>query len=104
MLYLIHLFTRRFNLDTVSDLSEAPLYDINNDILLLGSDLIVAGQTYTSVKDIRAYIHRAVFGYISVASRSAAAVNGDERVRAVYGLHMHRLPDWAAFCVQKCMS
>ena len=47
-------------------------------------------------ENIRSYVDSRAF-YVGICAASTIALNRYERIRPVYRLHMHGLPDWASF-------
>ena len=80
-------------------LSEAPVNDLDDSILLLRGHLVVARQAEASAEDVRADV-QAGSGDVGVALSPAVALDRDESVGAVDWLHVHGLPDGAAFGIE----
>ena len=77
---------------------------LNNSILLFGSHLVVRWQAQAARKNIGADIVCRATIDIGVRLAAAVAVGCHKRVHSVDWLHMHRLPDWAAFGIEFCQS
>lgn len=73
--------------------------DLYNPFLLLRSHLVIARQTEPTTENISPYVDSRAL-YISICAASTVAFDCDKRVRPVYRLHMHGLPDRSAFCVE----
>ena len=71
---------------------EAPVNNVDNYILLLFRHLVIAGKTKPSTENIGSYVHSRAL-YISICAASAIPLNRDKRVRPLYRLHMHGLPN-----------
>ena len=74
--------------------------DLNNPVLLLRRHLVIARQTEPTPENIGSYVDSRAF-YIGICAASAVPFDRDERIRPVYRLHMHGLPDGAAFRVKR---
>ena len=79
---------------------ETLVNNLDDLILLLRGHLIVGGEAEAAAEDVRAYV-LAGTGDVGVGAAPAVALGGDEGVGAIDGLHMHRLPDGAAFRIQR---
>ena len=78
---------------------KAPVNNLNNPILLLRCHLIVAWQAQPSSEDIGTDVDSGPC-YVCVGPASAVPLDRDKRIRPVYRLHMHGLPDRASFCLE----
>ena len=70
--------------------------NLNYCILLLFCHFIITGEAQAAAEDVGAYVGGGALN-IGVCAAAAVAVGGDEGMGAVDGLHMHGLPDGAAF-------
>ena len=66
--------------------------DLNNPILLLFRHLVITRQAESSSENIGSYVDSRAL-YVGICAASAVTLNRDERVRPVYRLHMHGLPN-----------
>jgi hypothetical protein len=66
--------------------------DLDNYVLLLRRHLVIARQAESAPENISSYIDSGAF-YIGICAASAVTLDCDERVRPVYRLHMHGLPN-----------
>ena len=78
---------------------KASVYYLNHPTLLLNRHLIIARQTQSPSKDIRADVNAGT-GDISVAAAPAIPLHRHERIYPVDRLHVHGFPDGAAFGVE----
>ena len=81
-----------------SILLEAFLDGLDDGVLLFGGHLVVAREAKSAGKDIGTNILDSS-GDVGVRAGAAVTLRGDERMAHVHGLHVHRLPDGAAFGV-----
>ncbi len=70
--------------------------DLNNPVLLGSRHLVVGGEAEASAEEIRAYVD-ALSLDVGIGFAPAVALDGDEGVGAIDGLHMHWLPDRSSF-------
>ena len=82
-----------------TDITETPVDDVDDHILLLRSHLVVGGEAEAAAENVGADVS-AVTGDIGIGLAAAAALGCDEGMGAVNGLHVHRLPDGATFCIK----
>ena len=73
-------------------LQKAPVNNVNNPFLLLFRHLVIAGKAQPSPENVGSYVHSRAF-YIGICAASSVSLNRDKRVRPVYRLHMHGLPN-----------
>ena len=74
--------------------------DVNNLILFLTRHLIIRWEAEPPTKDVSADVDAGT-GDVGVGAAAAVAFGGDEGVGAVDRLHMHRLPDRSALCIDR---
>ena len=72
-------------------LEEASVYNINDDILFFRFHHVIARQTEPAPENIGSYIDSGAF-YVRICASASISGCRDERVGAVYRLHMHGLP------------
>ena len=77
---------------------KTPVNDLNNPILLLFRHLVIAGKAKPSTENIGSYVDSRAL-YVSICAASAITFYRDKRIRPVYRLHMHGLPDWPTLYV-----
>ena len=70
---------------------KTPVYNVNDDILLLGFHLVIARQTEPAPENIGSDVDSRPL-YVSICTASAVTLDRDKRVRPIYRLHMHGLP------------
>ena len=75
------------------------MYNLDNPILLLRRHLVIARQTEPAPENIGSNVDSRAF-YVSICAASAVALNRNKRIRPIYRLHMHGLPDGAAFGIE----
>ena len=77
------------------------MYYFYHSVLLFCRHLIFTRQAQSSVEYIHSDIFYVAFD-IGICPGSSVPIFGDEQIKPVYGLHMHRLPYGSAFCVDRC--
>ena len=78
---------------------KTPVNDIDNHVLLLRGHLVVARKAEAAIEQIGAHVSSRLASDISVGGRATVALPRHERVHAVDGLLVHRLPHRTALCV-----
>ena len=71
---------------------EAPVNNVDNYILLLFRHLVVAGKAQPAPENISPYIDSSAL-YVSICAASAVTLDCNKRIRPIYRLHMHGLPN-----------
>ena len=80
------------------DLQKAPMNNLNNPILLLFRHLIIGRQAQSSPENIRSNILESA-GNISICAAPAVSGSSNKRVRPIYRLHVHGLPNRYQECI-----
>ena len=80
-------------------LIKAPVDRLNYFILLILSHIVIARQAKTALEYIRTDIFYTTAN-VSVGSASSGSIYRDELVHPVHRLHMHGLPNRAAFSIK----
>jgi hypothetical protein len=80
---------------------KAPMNDLNNPVLLLFCHLVITGKTQPAPENIGSNVDSRAFN-IGICMASAVSLDRDERIRPVYQLHMHALPNWTTFIKGDC--
>ena len=73
--------------------------NLDDPVLLFRGHFVVGWEAEASAEDVGAYVLSGA-GDVSVGTAAAVALGGYEGVGAVDRLHMHRLPDGAAFGIE----
>ena len=73
--------------------------NVDDNVLLCRGHLVVTGEAEAPAEDVGADVDACAFD-IGVGFASSISFNGDKGVGSIDGLHVHRLPDGAAFRIE----
>ena len=80
---------------------KTPMNDLDNPVLLLFCHLVIRGKTQPTPKNIGSYVYSRAL-YIGICASASIPLDSYERMRPIYRLHMHGLPDGTPLRLENC--